>query len=154
MGPLTGSMSTVAPIPAAALAASVMFSVASSSWAAGSTPSTRFPYSALNPRTPSRSPIPAVTSILSRNWPLRPGIDSTPQSGPARSPAKKFRPTSCTPASLTAATKASTSRSDGTGVANGHQNSTAENPAARAAAGRRSRGSSVNMQRAVDQVGQ
>ena len=72
-------------------------------------------------------------------------MDSTPQSGPARSPATKFRPTSVTPASLTAATKASNSRSDGTGVVNGHQNSTAENPAALAAAGRRSSGSSVNM---------
>src|SRR5580704_3775912 len=144
LGPLTGSISTVAPIPATAFAASAMFSVASSSWAAGSTPSIRFPYSALKPRTPSRRPIPAVTSMLSRNSALRPGIDSTPQSGPARSPAKKFRPASVTPASSTAVVNASTSPSDGTGVANGHQNSTAENPAARAAAGLRSSGSSVN----------
>ena len=88
--------------------------------------------------------MPATTSTLSRNSALRPGTDSTPQSGPARSPAKKFRPASVTPASCTAVTKASTSRSAGTAVANGHQNSTAPNPAARAAAGRRSSGSSVN----------
>ena len=132
------------PKEATAFAASPMLSAASSSWAAGSTPSTRFPYSALNPRTPSRSPMPATTSMLSRNSVLRPGIDSTPQSGPARSPAKKFRPASATPASSIAVVNASTSRSEGTGTANGHQNSTAPNPAARAAAGRRSSGSSVN----------
>ena len=143
MGPLTGSISTVPPNPATAFAASPMLSAASSSWASGSTPSTRFPYSALKPRTPSRSPMPATTSMLSRNCPLRPGIDSTPQSGPARSPAKKFSPTNATPASSMAATNASTSRSAGTGVVNGHQNSTAPNPAARAAAGRLSSGSSV-----------
>ena len=64
--------------------------------------------------------------------------------GPARSPAKKFSPTSCTPASSIAVTNASTSASAGTGgPANGHQNSTASKPAALAAAGRSSSGSSV-----------
>ena len=60
------------------------------------------------------------------------------------SPAKKFSPISCTPASVTAPTKASTSASAGTAVANGHQNSTASNPACLAAAGRAGSGSSVN----------
>ena len=44
-----------------------------------------------------------------------------------------------------AATNSSTAASPGTGRSNGHQNSTASNPADRAAAGRCSRGSSVNM---------
>ena len=138
-------MNTAAPIPAAALAASAMFSVASSSWAAAGTPSTRLPYSALNPRTPSRAPMPVATSTLSRNWALRAGMDSTPQSGPARSPPKKFSPIRSTPASWIAATNRSTSRSGGTGWSgHGHQNSMAVNPAAAAAAGRCSSGSSVN----------
>ena len=88
--------------------------------------------------------MPTATSTLSRNSPARRGMDSTPQSGPARSPAKKFSPTSRTPASSIADTNASTSASPGTGEANGHQNSIASNPALRAAAGRRSSGSSVN----------
>ena len=60
------------------------------------------------------------------------------------SPAKKFNPISCTPASVTAPTKASTSASEGTAVLNGHQNSTASNPASFAAAGRANNGTSVN----------
>ena len=89
--------------------------------------------------------MPTVTSTLSRNCADRLGIDSTPQSGPARSPAKKFSPTSCTPASRTARTNASTSASPGTGWSGqGHQNSTASKPAAFAAAGRSSSGRSVN----------
>src|SRR5215475_10228307 len=88
--------------------------------------------------------MPTVTSMLSRNCCERAGIDSTPASGPARSPAKKFRPTRRTPASPTALTNASTAASPGTGSSNGHQNSTAPKPADRAAAGRRRRGSSVN----------
>ena len=60
------------------------------------------------------------------------------------SPAKKFSPTSCTPASVTAVANRSTSASDGTATGHGHQNSTASNPACFAAAGRSSRGSSVN----------
>ncbi len=137
-------MNTVAPMPRAACAASAMFSVASSSWAAAGTPSTRLPYGALNPRTPSRWPMPIAASMLSRNCPLRAGIDSTPASGPCRSPAKKFSATRATPASWIAATKASASRSDGTGPGHGHQDSIAVKPAAAAAAGRRSNGSSVN----------
>src|SRR6185312_15754577 len=88
--------------------------------------------------------MPTVTSMLSRNCCERAGMDSTPQSRPARSPAKKFRPTRRTPASPTARTNASTAASVGTGSSNGHQNSTAPKPAARAAAGRCSRGRSVN----------
>ena len=137
-------MNTVAPMPRAARAASAMFSVASSSWAAAGTPSTRLPYGALKPRTPSLRPIPTATSILSRNCPLRAGIETTPASGPCRSPAKKFSATEATPASWIAATKASTSRSGGTGSGHGHQHSIAVKPAAAAAAGRRSSGSSVN----------
>jgi hypothetical protein len=60
------------------------------------------------------------------------------------SPAKKFSPTRRTPASRIAATNASTCRSAGTASPNGHQNSTASNPEALAAAGRSSSGSSVN----------
>jgi hypothetical protein len=56
------------------------------------------------------------------------------------SPAKKFSPTSATPASATSRTNASTSRSAGTAFGNGHQNSTAVKPASRAAAGRWSSG--------------
>ena len=63
--------------------------------------STRLPYSALCARTPSAVPMPTVTSMLSRNSADRAGMDSTPQSGPARSPAKKLRPIRCTPASRT-----------------------------------------------------
>jgi len=59
-------------------------------------------------------------------------------------PAVKFSKASRTPASPSALTNASASRSGGTGSANGHQNSTASNPAARAAAGRSSSGNSVN----------
>jgi hypothetical protein len=59
------------------------------------------------------------------------------------SPAKKFSPTRETPASSIALTNSSTSASPGRAVANGHQNSTASKPAAFAAAGRCSRGSSV-----------
>jgi hypothetical protein len=60
------------------------------------------------------------------------------------SPALKFSPVSWTPASVMAFSKAVTSESAGTEDANGHQNSTASNPAALAAAGRSSRGSSVS----------
>ncbi len=68
-----------------------------------------------------------------------------PQSGPARSPAKKLSPIRLTPASRTALTKASTSWSPGVGWSgHGHQNSTAPNPAAAAAAGRCSSGTSEN----------
>ena len=48
------------------------------------------------------------------------------------SPAKKFRPARETPASSIAATNRSRSRSAGTAVSNGHQNSTASKPAAAA----------------------
>lgn len=60
------------------------------------------------------------------------------------SPAAKLSPTRATPASDTARTNASASRLPGTGASNGHQNSTARNPACLAAAGRCSSGSSVN----------
>jgi hypothetical protein len=49
-----------------------------------------------------------------------------------------------TPACWTAATSASISSAGGTASGQGHQSSIAENPAARAAAGRASSGSSVN----------
>ena len=88
--------------------------------------------------------MPTVTSTLSRNSCERAGHETRPRSPPGMSPAKKLRPTSSTPASRTAATNASTSVSAGTASANGHQNSTASKPAAFAAAGRSSRGSSVN----------
>ncbi len=88
--------------------------------------------------------MPTVTSMLSRNSPDRFGQDTRPRSPPGMSPAKKFRPVSRTPASSIAVTNASTCRSVGTASTNGHQNSTAPNPARRAAAGRSSRGSSVN----------
>jgi hypothetical protein len=88
--------------------------------------------------------MPTATSRLSVNSLLRAGMDSTPQSGPVSSPAKKLSPTSCTPASATAPTKESTAWSDGTGSAgHGHQNSTARKPASYAADGRSSRGSSA-----------
>src|SRR4051794_6358176 len=88
--------------------------------------------------------MPRVTSTLSRNCCERLGMDSTPQSAPARSPAKKLSPASWTPASWTAVTKASTSASPGTGWSGqGHQNSTVPNPAALAAAGRSRSGTSV-----------
>jgi hypothetical protein len=51
-------------------------------------------------------------------------------------------PVSCTPASSIARTKVSTSASEGAAVGKGHQNSTASNPAALAAAGRSSKGNS------------
>ena len=87
--------------------------------------------------------MPTVTSTLSRNSPVRFGQDTRPRSPPGMSPAKKLRPVSWTPASVTAPTNASTWRSGGTASTNGHQNSTALNPARRAAAGRSRRGSSV-----------
>ena len=59
-------------------------------------------------------------------------------------PASKLSPTRRTPASAMLCSSVSTSRSLGTGAANGHHISTASNPAARAAAGRSSSGSSVN----------
>jgi hypothetical protein len=60
------------------------------------------------------------------------------------SPVRKLRLTRSTPASAMAATNASASLSPGTGSSKGHQNSTPSNPAALAAAGRCSSGSSVN----------
>ena len=92
--------------------------------------------------------------MLSRNCCERAGIDSTPASGPARSPAKKFRPTRRTPASPTALTNASTAASSGTGSPNGHQNSTAPKPADRAAAGPLQEGQLGEHYRAVRQVPQ
>lgn len=59
------------------------------------------------------------------------------------SPAAKFSPTSCTPAFLMTATKVFTAASLGVDSGNGHQNSTASKPAALAAAGRLSSGTSV-----------
>src|SRR5262245_31108054 len=129
---------------AAACAAIARFSAARSSCAAGSTPSTRLPYSALNARQPSRSPMPTVTSTLSRNSCARSGQDTSPRSPPGMSPAAKLSPTRATPAFATADSNASTSESSGTAVSKGHQNSTASKPAALAAAGRSSRGFSVN----------
>jgi hypothetical protein len=67
-----------------------------------------------------------------------------PRSPPGMSPANPFSATSCTPASRTARSNAPTSASGGTAEPNGHHASTAVNPAARAAAGRSSSGSSVN----------
>ena len=88
--------------------------------------------------------MPTVTSMLSRNCAARAGMDSTPQSGPARSPAKKLSPTSATPESRTAATNDAISASPGTGSSGqGHQNSIASNPASLAARGRSSSGCSV-----------
>ena len=92
---------------------------------------------------PVRSAMPTTTSMLSANSASRPVHDTSPRSPPGMSPAKKFRPLRCTPAFWMAATNASTSLSAGTASANGHQNSTASKPAAFAAAGRLSRGSSV-----------
>jgi hypothetical protein len=88
--------------------------------------------------------MPTAISTLSRNSDDRPGHEARPRSPPGMSPAAKFSPTSWTPASRTAATKRSTSASDGVAVGKGHQNSTASKPAARAAAGRSSSGSSGN----------
>src|SRR6478736_4223308 len=139
--PLTGSTSTV---PVTPRAASVRFSAARSSCSAADAPSTRLPYNALNAVQPSRSPMAATTGMLSRNSADRAGQETRPRSPPGMSPAKKFSPTSATPASCTAVTNLSTSASVGTATANGHQNSTASNPAALAAAGRWSRGNSVN----------
>ena len=82
--------------------------------------------------------------MLSRNSADRAGQDTSPRSPPAMSPAKKFNPISCTPASSTAATNRSTSLPSGTAASNGHQNSTAVKPASAAAAGRSRSGSSVN----------
>ena len=97
--------------------------------------------------------MPIVTSMLSRNWADRAGMDSTPQSGPARSPAKKLSPISETPASLTAATNSSTAESAGTGWSgHGHQNSMASKPAASAAAGRCRQVHFAEQQRAVGGV--
>jgi hypothetical protein len=131
-------------IRAAARAASARFSAATSSCATGVDSSVRLPYRALNARQPSRSPMPTVTSMLSRNSAERAGQETRPRSPPGMSPAKKFSPISCTPASSTAATNSSTWLSAGTAELNGHQNSTASNPASLAAAGRCSSGSSVN----------
>ena len=86
----------------------------------------------------------ATTGMLSRNSADRAGQETRPRSPPGMSPAKKFSPTSATPASWMARTNWSTSASLGTATANGHQNSTASKPAALAAAGRWSRGNSVN----------
>lgn len=61
------------------------------------------------------------------------------------SPAKKFRPVSWTFASSSDRAKSSISLSDGVVVGNGHQNSTAEEPARATAAGRSSTGRSVSM---------
>jgi hypothetical protein len=58
-------------------------------------------------------------------------------------PALKFRPVSWTPASVMAFSNSETCASEGTELSKGHQNSTASKPAALAAAGRCSRGSSV-----------
>ena len=61
------------------------------------------------------------------------------------SPAKKFSPVSCTPGVLDRRDeRVDLARPPGTAAANGHQNSTASNPAALTAAGRSSSGSSVN----------
>lgn len=82
--------------------------------------------------------------MLSRKAAEPAGSESSPRSPAAMSPATKFSKISRTPASPSASTNRSTSWSGGTGSANGHQNSTASNPADRAAAGRFSSGSSVN----------
>ena len=79
--------------------------------------------------------MPTVTSTLSRNSlrSLR-RSDSSAAVAAGMSPAKKFRPVSCTAGILDGAvTNASTSASGGVGEANGHQNSTASKPAFRAA---------------------
>src|SRR5690606_17296980 len=86
----------------------------------------------------------AATATLSRNSDSRPGHDTTPRSPADMSPAKKLSPTSRTPAAEIESTKASTSSSAGVAVANGHQNSTAVNPAVAAAAARASTGRSAN----------
>jgi hypothetical protein len=67
-------------------------------------------------RQPSPTPIPMATSRLSLNSAQRAGQDTSPRSPRAMSPAKKFSPTSATPASATARTNASTLRSAGTRV--------------------------------------
>src|SRR6476469_3762651 len=82
--------------------------------------------------------------MLSRNSESRPIQDTRPRSPAGMSPASKFRPVSWTPASVTARSKRLSSASPGTEPANGHQNSTASKPAAFAAAGRSSSGSSVS----------
>ncbi len=144
-GPLTGSSSTLAPIRLATVAAAASCSTPSSSCWSGEDSGTRFPYSALKARTPSRSPMPTVTSRLSRNSAVRAGTDSTPQSGPARSPAKKFSPMSDTPALCTASTNPSSlGRLAPADLGHGHQNSIASKPAAAAAPARSSSGTSVN----------
>src|SRR5919197_3483128 len=88
--------------------------------------------------------MPMATSTLSRNSLDRAGQETSPRSPPGMSPAKKFNPTNWTPASSTARTNPSTSASDGTAAAKGHQNSTPSKPASPAAAARSNRGSSVN----------
>src|SRR6476661_7921142 len=81
--------------------------------------------------------------MLSRNSVERAGQEVRPRSPPGMLPALKFRPESWTPASVMALSKAVVSASVGTEVSKGHQNSTASKPAAFAAAGRSSKGSSV-----------
>lgn len=129
-----GLVSTVA----AAAAAVARRMAASSSCSAGATPSTRLPYRTLKAVVPSCAAMPTATSGLSRSSRSRPGRDSSPRSPAAMSPDARFMATRCTPASRTAATRRSTSWSVGVVVANGHQSSTASNPAACAAAGRAS----------------
>ena len=87
--------------------------------------------------------MPATTSMLSWNSVERAGQETRPRSPPGMLPALKFRPVSWTPASVMAFSKPVTWASVGTEVSKGHQNSTASKPAAFAAAGRSSRGSSV-----------
>ena len=64
---LIASTRTDAPAFAAASAASVRFSIATSSWAAGSTPSSRFPYGAFSRVHPVRSAISAQAAMFSLN---------------------------------------------------------------------------------------
>ena len=83
-------------------------------------------------------------ATLSRKAFCSAGFDTMPRSPAGMSPAAKLSPVNCTPASWMARMNAVTSASDGVGVANGHQNSTAEKPASLAAAGRSSSGRSVS----------
>src|SRR6266508_3020265 len=142
--PLTASTRTTPPTRSAAEAASVNCWTARSSCSSGVESASRLPYRALKLRQPNCSPMPTVTSTLSRNSGARAGQDASPRSPPGMSPAKKFRPTSRTSASCTALTKESTSRSAGTATSKGHQSSAASNPADVAAPGRSCSGSSVN----------
>src|SRR5690625_4211190 len=82
--------------------------------------------------------------MLARNSAARSGWLRTPRSGPGSCPAKKLSPVRRTPAVSMAVTKASISAWGGVAVSQGHQNSTAWNPASRAAWGRSFTGSSVN----------